>query len=312
MKRSGEQPGAGQDTDEGNVEPLGAAVSPAVAEAQASVQADFEAFGLSGYEARVLVSLLRVGVATPAQLASLSGVHRTSAYPVLEELAAKGLADVRAGKTAVWASPGTEEVLARLSALQEERLQGLRARLDQTREALSRLVPDAPMSVMPNAQIVRGAAHVRRIYERLLRDARSEVLVFNRPPYTWAPGRTNNVVLETLARGVKVRVIYQAVQLEGPEADAFREETNTYLNAGVQARAVDELPVKLVAVDRQSVLFAMPDPASESAFLTNLVVEHPGFVAMQVRAFEMVWDSAEPLDLATRPVAPAARARSAR
>ena len=150
------------------------------------MQHDFEAFGLSGYEARVLVALLRVGVATPAQLARLSGVHRTSAYPVLEELAAKGLADVRPGKTAVWASPGTEEVLARLSAIQEERLRGLQARLDQTRAALSRLVPDAPIATMPDAQIIRGAAQVRRIYERLLRSAVSEVLVFNRPPI---PGR---------------------------------------------------------------------------------------------------------------------------
>lgn len=271
---------------------------PALAAVQASVQRDFEAFGLSGYEAKVLVSLLRVGVATPAQLARLSGVHRTSAYPVLEELGAKGLADVRPGKTAVWASPGTEEVLARLSTLQEERLRGLQARLAQTREALAQLVPEQPLSAMPYAQIVRGAAQVRRTYERLLREAESEVLVFNRPPYTWVPGRTNSVVLETLARGVTARVVYQAVQLEGPDAKALRAETGAYLEAGVRARVVDELPIKLVVVDRRSVLCAMPDPvASESAFPTNLVVEHPGFVALQVRAFEAVWDSAEPIEL---------------
>lgn len=66
-------------------------------------------------------------------------------------------------------------------------------------------------------------------------------------------------------------------------------------NRGVQARLVDELTIKLVVVDRQSALFAMPDLTSESVFPTNLVVEHPGFVAMQVRAFEAVWDGAESL-----------------
>lgn len=286
----------GREKQEGPV-PVGGEtkLSPELLDAQTAVQRDFEAFGLSGYEARVLVSLLRAGVATPAELARLSGVHRTSAYPVLEELAAKGLADVRAGKTAVWASPGTEEVLARLKAMEEERLKGLNDRLDQTRTALSRLVPDAPAAAIPNAQIVRGAAQVRRIYERLLREAHSEVLVFNRPPYTWAPGRTNAVVLETLKRGVKARVVYQRVELEGPDADGFRDETTAYLKAGVKARVVDELPIKLVIVDRESVLFAMPDPFSDSAFPTNLVVEHPGFVAMQVHGFEAVWNNAEPL-----------------
>lgn len=296
MKRSGEQPGAGQGNGERNVEPIGAQVSPAVAEAQASVQADFEAFGLSGYEARVLVALLRVGSATPAQLARLSGVHRTSAYPVLEELATKGLAEVRPGKTAVWASPGPEEVIIRLNAMQEERLHSLQSRLDQTRLTLTRLVAKAPAAPLPYAQIIRGAAQVRRIYERMLREAKSEVLVFNRPPYTWTLGRINPVVLETLARGVKARVVYQAAQLEGAEAEAFRAETNAYLAAGLQARVVDELPVKLAVVDKSSVLFAMPEPmALEEEFPTNLLVEHPGFVAMQARAFQQVWDEARPL-----------------
>lgn len=269
-----------------------------LAEAQSSIQQDFEAFGLSGYEARVLVSLLRLGSATPAQLARMSGIHRTSAYPVLDDLSAKGLAEISPGRTAVWASLGIDEVLSRLSALQEDRFRSLQDRLGQTRKALARVVLEAPAAPLPYAQIVRGAAQVRHIYERMLRSAQSEVLVFNRPPYTWAPGRTNPVVLETLERGVETRVVYQAVQIDAPEAEGFRLETTAYLEAGVQARVVDELPIKLVVVDRSSVLFAMPAPMPANAsFPSNLVVEHPGFVALQARAFDQVWNEARPLEI---------------
>lgn len=54
--------------------------------AAATLRSDLEALGCSGYEAAVLMALMRLGSANALQLARLARVPRTSVYQVLESL----------------------------------------------------------------------------------------------------------------------------------------------------------------------------------------------------------------------------------
>lgn len=282
------------------------------------VRNDFEDLGLNGYQARVLVALLRVGSAPPPYLAQLANVHRTSAYPVLEELRSKGLAFQLPGKTAVWSTPGHDEVLARLLEAQEERVRALQEKQAETAAALARIVPDesSGQSSVPHIQVVSSAAQARSIYERLLAEAEDEFLVLNRPPYSVAADRTkrqrtatdatsrdevNQGVLDALDRGVSFRVLYQAAQWDDPDAESFRSAMGVYHDAGVDGRVVDELPMKLVIADRQNSLLALADPVlPEVGFPTNLFIEHPGYAGYQAAAFDALWADARPIATASR------------
>ncbi|MGH9277745.1 MAG: TrmB family transcriptional regulator [Acidimicrobiales bacterium] len=259
---------------------------------------EFEQLDLSPYEARVLLALLRLGSANTAHLARVSGVPRTSTYQVLEELNRKGLAQrMSVDGPAVWASPGRDEVFHRLDALQEERLRQHRLRAASLREQLAATFPEAPEAAGPYVHVIQGAAQVSSIYDRLLGDATAELLVFNRPPYSYPPDQVSDTVLATVRRGVQTRVLYQGPQWDDPSAEGFREAMATYHRAGVEGRLVDELPIKLAIADRRVALLAMTDPVlPEIGFPTTLLVEHPGFAELQAGAFERLWESARPVE----------------
>lgn len=283
-----------------------------------TLRRELEHLGLSSYEARILLALLRSGPANSADLARDSGVPRTSVYQVLEELGTKRLVErLPGGRAAMWACPRTDLVFDRLDAAQEERLRDHQARTARLRKVLSE---PAPLAAVATAFVhaVRGAAEVRSLYDRMLTGAVSEVLVFNMPPYSTAdPVRQtpydptgqddiNPCVLEALKRGVRFRSLYQESQWMSDQSVSFRRAMAVYHGAGVKARIVEELPTKLAVADRASVLLALPNPHQQVGFPANLYVDHPGFAALQADAFEHRWRSARslPRDISVQPVAP--------
>lgn len=275
-----------------------------------AVRGQLEQLGLSGNEARLVLALLRVGAATPPQLARLSGVPRTSVYPILEALASKRLAEVVPGEASLWASPGRDEVLGRLFAAQQDRLRDLEVTVEQARTALS-VFPKAPSVSLPYVHVISDPAQTRRTYDELLSKARSEVLVFNKAPYLWAPGQLNAAVMEAMGRGVAARAMYEEDAIEAPEAAGFRREHEAYMAAGVKARVVDTLPIKLAVFDRRVALLAMTDPVyPEGGYPTALLVEHPGYAAAHVATFDHYWESGRPYQRSDRGLSDAADSKS--
>src|SRR5207244_13349193 len=75
--------------------------------------------GLTGYEARAYLALTRRGGATGAELARLAGLPRQRIYDVLEGLAARGFATIRAGRPLRYSAVAPAEAIERL--LEERR-----------------------------------------------------------------------------------------------------------------------------------------------------------------------------------------------
>lgn len=254
--------------------------------------------GLGTYEARVLVALLTLGSGNTLEIARVAQVPRTSTYQVLDALHARNLVQRLPGDwPAVWGCPPRAEVLARLRAEQEDRLRRFSGQLDALGRMIEDSLPEARTAPMPFVQVIHGAVHVQRAYEQLILCARSELLMYTRPPYAWTPGRPNSAVLEALSHGIEARVLYQRAEWEDPRAEAFRAEVDTYHRAGVEARLADELPIKLVVVDRSNVLVSVPDPSGNDAgYPTTLQLDHPGYATVHADAFEHRWASAQPIE----------------
>ncbi|HUP68293.1 MAG TPA: helix-turn-helix domain-containing protein [Acidimicrobiales bacterium] len=258
------------------------------------VRRSFEAFGLNGYQARVLLALLQCGSSTAPELAQLADVPRTSVYAALQDLAAHGLAESLPGRLSLWVSPGSGEVLQRLYAMQEQRLGALRTTMEQTQAMLDQLVAEPPALPLTDVHLVRGEATAKTIYDRLLSQAESEVLIFNRPPYSWAHGQRNQAVLDLLARGVPTRALYEQQPFEAGEADAFRSEDEAYMAAGVKARLVaGELPFKLAVFDRKVALVGTSE-TGQRVYPTLLLIEHAAYAAAHAVIFEHHWAEATP------------------
>lgn len=265
------------------------------------LQSELEELGLGPYEARALLALMRLGQATVAELFPVAGIPRTSAYPALEMLARKGLAArIPAAGMAVWSAPSQELIFQRLQASLEhsmsERLARHQERASRVRELLAETLEDASSAALPHIQLLHGPNEMKAAYERLLTEATSHFVMFTRPPYAWSMPTPNDVVLATLGRGIRSRVLYQAAEWNDPTAEAFRQEMNAYHRAGVEARLALDLPIKLVVVDDSRTLVAMPDSgAPELTYPMTMLIEHPGYARIQVAAFERLWADAEPV-----------------
>lgn len=257
----------------------------------------FEGLGLTPYQARVQVALLRSGPAACIDLARTAGIPRTSIYQVLEELDAKGLGYRLPGKgPARWSSVGRDAVLACLVGQEEERLSQLRARSAQVRDMLDELLPgDRPSAPVPYVHQVHDPSRVTRLYDELLTRTEHELLVFNRPPYFAKVGTPKPTILETVGR-VPARVLYQTEQVEAAD-EAWHREIAAYHEAGVEGRVVPELPIKLAIFDRRNTLLSIDGAAMpRRATPTTLFVEHPGYAFVHVEAFECLWEGATPFE----------------
>ncbi|HUP70376.1 MAG TPA: helix-turn-helix domain-containing protein [Acidimicrobiales bacterium] len=256
----------------------------------------FEAFGLNGYEARGLVALVALGSGTAEQLARRSGITRTNVYRVLDELQLRGLATPVAGKSTHWAVAAPDEVLAALHQVQLARMRELETRMVDARRLMDTVGSEAGTSAIAHVRLLRSGAEATRAYQRLLDEVRTELVMFTRSPFL-ETGKPSPAVLAARARGVAMRVLYQEPDLAAPGAEVWRRELDAYHAAGVEARVVDELPIKLSVFDSVSALVALPDPPLPGAsYPTMTLVEHPGYAGVMVRAFESYWAEGRPYE----------------
>ena len=73
----------------------------------------------------------------------------------------------------------------------------------------------------------------------------------------------------------------------------FRSGHAAYHRAGVQARLVEALPIKMAIADRRVALIGMRGPleaVDERTFPTNLLIEDPGMADVLASSFEYLWD----------------------
>ncbi len=85
-------------------------------------------FGLSEYEAKVLLALIAKGELTAKEIAEFSGIPRTSVYDVIKSLMAKGLVEAY-GKPMKFKALNSEELMRIFSKKVEENIRFLRERL---------------------------------------------------------------------------------------------------------------------------------------------------------------------------------------
>jgi sugar-specific transcriptional regulator TrmB len=259
----------------------------------------------------VLLVLLRFGSANTAQIAQISGVPRTSAYQVLEELSRRGLAQrLSIDGPVTYTTPGRKEVFIRLEADQEARLRAYRERTARLADRLEETFPDEESAAGPYVHVIHSAGQVSHFYDSLLAKAQRELLVFNRPPYS-SQG-SNPEVLDAVQRGVATRVLYEDEQWNAAGSAEFRTAVAPYHAAGVDGRLVDHLALKLAIVDRETVLLAMADPVKpEIGFPATLLIEHPGFAELIADAFEVRWAGGAPVTFGAGELDPPADASAA-
>jgi HTH-type transcriptional regulator, sugar sensing transcriptional regulator len=237
--------------------------------------------GLTSYEAKAYLTLIRRDSFTAAQVARQSGLPRQRIYDVLGSLVQKGLAAARPGTVVKYAATPPELAIEQLLAAH--------------REELSRMERNARLMVedLTPAFVLRDRRAINERFAELQAGVKKEILVFTKPPYATPP--QENVEGLEVTQSHEARSLYEYSIFDDP---AVMRGVQRFVEAGEQARFVPSLPLKLVIIDETIVMFGMEDPVAGSSELTIVVVEHQSLAKVLKTAFDAIWETGLTFDQA--------------
>jgi len=251
--------------------------------------------GLTSYEAKAYLALIRRDSYTAAQVARQAGLPRQRIYDVLGSLVEKGLASARPGNVVKYAATAPERAIDTL-------IQSHRAQLaDMEQEArlmVGQLKPayeagKAETDPLEYIEVLRDKRAINERFAELQSAVKKEILVFTKPPYATPP--QENVEGLEVSQTHAARSIYEFGVFEDA---AVAAGVRRFIDAGEQARFVPELPLKLVIIDETIVMFGMEDPVAGSSDLTIVVVEHTSLARVLKTAFDAFWEAGFTFDQA--------------
>jgi len=249
--------------------------------------------GLTSYEAKAYLALMRRGSTVSADVARLAGIPRQRIYDVLASLGHKGLASQRPGSPTKYAGVAPEFAIERLLLIRREELDALERSSREMIESLGAAFAEGQKErdPMDYIEVLRDRAAINERFGELQEGIEREILVFTKPPYA-TPAQENPEGLD-VSQKHRAASVYEFTALDDP---AFAEGVRRFIAAGEEARFVEELPLKLVIIDESIVMFGMEDPVAGPSELTIVVIEHPALARLLKVAFEAVWAEGVTID----------------
>ncbi len=264
--------------------------------------------GLTAYEAKAYLALIRRDSAAAAEVSRLAGLPRQRIYDVLASLVERGLVASYPGSPAKYAATPPEAAIERLLSERREELERLErdgsAIVDQLSPAFR--AGRSHSDPLQYIEVLRDRQAINERFGELQANIQREILVFTKPPYAKPP--QENVEGITVARTHVARSVYEFSAFDDP---AFVEGVRGFIEAGEEARFVAELPLKLVIIDETVVMFGMQDPVAGPSELTIMVVEHPSLAQALKIAFDAVWEQGLTFEQASERLAPLPAAQTA-
>ncbi|MFE0464233.1 LuxR C-terminal-related transcriptional regulator [Kitasatospora sp. NPDC058965] len=238
--------------------------------------------GLAPDQERLYLQLLSTLRQTAGQLAQATGIAGDRADLALTVLADLGLVERPLPDGAVWSVAAPDVALEELLLRRELELRRTRGRITELLRTYrrSRIETEAGELV----EIVTGRDSIGELWRSLQLGAREQLRVLDKPPYIRRADA--DVELGALARGVRMRVVYESRVLREPERLA---EIHAFTGAGEQARVLPELPLKLALVDDTWALL----PVSSGTELQSVVLLRPSSLLDALTGlFELYWNRA--------------------
>ena len=185
--------------------------------------------GLTSYEAKAYLALLRRDSLTAAQAARLANVPRQRIYDVLASLVEKGLAAARPGQVAKYAAVAPDLALERLVSDRRQQLVELEretaALIDELKPAFH--AGKEHVNPLEYIEVLRDRGAINERFDELQAGIKQEILVFTKPPYATPPHE--EVVGLEVSRTHEARSVYEFSVFDDPEVT---EGVRRFVEAG--------------------------------------------------------------------------------
>lgn len=235
--------------------------------------------GLTGYEAKVFIGLVRLGAGTAREIDRITDVPRSQVYSAAEGLEARGLVDVQQSNPIRYRPVSLEEARSRLTR-----------QLENDRETAISFLEDVERDRGDSGEepeeiwTVRGHEAVSDRVEQLVKNAERRVVY---------GARSTDLVPETVATALReqshsdVQVI---VASESPEVrELFVDDENIFVTAPPEKAPPREQAGRVLLVDSRRVLISVLGEEKELAGISRETAfwsADSGFATVLVRIIE--------------------------
>jgi len=254
-----------------------------------------DVLGLTPDETLAYGELIAMPSATAAEFAAALSAFGTSpgeAHLLLRRLEEHGLAARITGDERRFAAAPPAIALGALLARQQDEVRHAEIELSRLDEAYR--VAAAGRGPTDVVDVIHGEDAVRHRFEQVQLGARERVYAFVRPPVIVTSSQENSAENKAVARGVLYRVVVERSMLESH--DVTVDEAIEATDAGEEVRFADQVPLKLIIVDRRLALMPL---TSSGDVVGALLVRESTLLDALIALFENVWDQATPMLVGT-------------
>jgi len=271
-------------------------------------------YGLNNYEARVYSALFEKKRLTAAEVARLAGIPRTRAYDNLRSLELKGLCEVITGKTRLYSavSPSKlKEILVRMESDQTElRIQKYQEEIKKEKDRLVEKIKNTENLVekltpifeksreneqdLDFIEIIKNNEQIHAKTCECMNNAQKEILTFSKPPFIGGPMQEEQWKAKEAAmvRGVPTKSIAELPQ-DKDKWKRFIIDVKESLACGEEVKVAEKLPMKLIVIDMEIVMYIMDSPLSNTTSFTMNYTKHPAMAELARAFFFAEWEKAK-------------------
>lgn len=257
-----------------------------------------ERVGLTQYERRALIALLRRGIADAATLCEDGEIPTSKIYLAMEKLAGRGLVQIQPSRPRLFAAMSAEDVVKRLGDIAREQASSFAT----AAEGLLELVSDgpAPPPGRTFADLALGVeSHVRRHLVHLaaaqrqiisyLEESDLEVFRHSRDQGFHVLRRITRNAEE---RSVAHRIVFGFGHRDAPRLIQFLREFRAELRTATGVRYSGVLGHPFHVVDRSLVILCLDNPFLPERRFASLMIRSEELADALCTGFDGLWDRA--------------------
>ncbi|MDN5354223.1 MAG: HTH-type transcriptional regulator, sugar sensing transcriptional regulator [Candidatus Cloacimonadota bacterium] len=250
-------------------------------------------FGLTKRESIIVLSLIKTKPMVASEIAKLTKIPRSKIYDILDKLVNKGLCKEHSeGKVKKYSAENPHKSLPQMIKKKMKLYEDMYEEASAIGKELLVDYNDYSYFGYEFVHIVKDSQDVVERYKALYSESRETIKEFVKSPYSMAKKdivevkKINKMLID---RGVRIQNINEKKDLD---SDLIKTATQWHIDAGVEIRLYNNLPMKLSIFDDKVAMYILNNPITLSTELTTIFVEHSGFVEMLKCAFNEYWKSA--------------------
>ncbi len=255
--------------------------------------------GLTDYESRAYLTLIRGEELTAEEISRLSGIPLPRIYSVLDKLVRDSFAKSYNTRPMKFEALPPSIAFARLEKKMEQeltlQLNELRSTASNLRTTLEATYGSAKLRIRPE-ELLEPLSDLNSMEERtksILESASEEILILT-AEFRWFP-KIYESLTSASKKGISIRVLMDANE------PTTRQQARAVLELGVEVRGMPKgyYPLRGTIVDRGKLVFLIWSEAKEGtkpAFIYRpSYTENRGLIRVFLDAFEMHWEKSKHL-----------------